>query len=209
MHKHNADVIDEGFFGQFFFMEKAWTFDYMKKEVILHAALNLSEADIHTQKVGFKKDLLGNPRFGHPSFFMKVGEDEIPMLFDTGATFNLSEGAQDSLKTKSSIGGSFIAQSVFQEWQETHPEWRVIVGGDVINENGNEYAFDMIEVPLVELGGIPVGPVWFSMRPDAAWSKGMIRTMDKVVKGALGGSALKYLSVSIDYKNELLAFKQP
>ena len=69
-------------------------------------------------------------------------------------------------------------------WTKENPEWKIIKGGDVIIENGKEYGFDMIEVPKITLGTIEVGPVWFSVRPDSAWSKGMIRTMDKVVKGA-------------------------
>ena len=208
VRKHAEDELNEGFFGQFLFMDKIWTFDYQRKEVTLHASVDLNESDKHTQRIGFKKDMMGNPKFGHPSFTMKVEGKDLPMLFDTGASFNLSDTARDSLNSKSTIGGSFIAESIFREWKDEHPEWRIIEGGDVIKEGDNTYAFDMIEVPVVELGGIEVGPTWFSMRPDAAWSKGMIRTMDKVVKGALGGSALKYLSVTIDYKNELLSFNK-
>ena len=67
----------------------------------------------------------------------------------------------------------------------------------------------MIEVPKLLLGSIEVALQYgFLSRPDEAWSKGMIRSMDKVVKGAVGGSAFKYISVTIDYKNELLSFKK-
>lgn len=66
----------------------------------------------------------------------------------------------------------------------------------------------MIEVPEVQVGNLKVGPVWFSKRPDEAWSKGMIGSMDKVVKGAVGGSLLQYFSVTIDYPAELIQFKK-
>ncbi len=198
----------DGFFGQFFFMGKAWTFDYLNKKVILHKELDLDIKSKNTQKVGFKKDRNNNPLFGHPSITIYVNGDEIPMLFDTGATFNLSKNAQLTLNSKETIGGSFIAQSVYEKWKKENPSWRVIENGDVISEADKQYSFDMIEVPLIKLGQYEVGPVWFSVRSDEAWSKYMIKTMDKVVKGAIGGSGLKYLVVSIDYKNELIEFRE-
>lgn len=198
----------EGFFGQYFFLDKAWTFDYHQQKIILHDQLDLSLDDPNTQKIGLKKNMAGKPQFGHPSFYFEVEGERIPALFDTGATFSLSdEASKNEFDGKSHMGGSFIARSIFDQWVADHPEWKVIEKGDVIKENDQEYTFDMIEVPKVSLGGIEVGPVWFSKRPDEAWSKGMIRSMDKVVKGAVGGSAFKYLVVSIDYKNELLSFK--
>lgn len=66
---------------------------------------------------------------------------------------------------------------------------------------------DVIEVPVVKIGGFEVGPVLFAKRPDNEWSEGMIATMDKVVKGAIGGSAFKYMKVNIDYNSELVKFE--
>jgi len=208
MAKHSFPQNEEGFFGQYFFMKEIWTFDYLTQKVILHKESPIKSINANVLEIGFKKDEKGKTLYGHSSFEIVVNGEKIPMLFDTGATFSLSEAAQNKFKNKKRIGGSFIAKSVFERWKAAHPDWEIIEGADIIKEGGEEYTFDMIQVPVVKLGTYEVGPVWFSMRPDEAWSKGMIRSMDKVVKGALGGSALKYLIVTIDYKNELLEFKK-
>ena len=57
----------------------------------------------------------------------------------------------------------------------------------------------MIEVPLVKIAPVTVGPVWFSARPDATFHDFMSQMMDKKIEGALGGSALRYLDIVIDY----------
>ena len=77
-------------------------------------------------------------------------------------------------------------------------------------QKGKEFYIPMLQVPSITLGNVEVGPVWFSRRPDQAWSSekyGMIRTMDKVVKGALGGSALRYTKVTIDYPKRLIQYE--
>jgi hypothetical protein len=66
----------------------------------------------------------------------------------------------------------------------------------------------MIQVPQVTIGTTTAGPVWFAKRPDEAWSKGMIGSMDKVVKGAAGGSLFQYYVITIDYNNELVRFEK-
>jgi len=128
------------------------------------------------------------------------------VLFDTGATILLSESARIELNREEEIGGSFIARSVYNKWRQRHPNWKIIAKGNILPDGGQIYHLDLIQVPLVKLGNYEVGPVWFAVRPDEAWSKNMIRSMDKVVKGAIGGSALKYISVKIDYPNELIEF---
>lgn len=47
-----------------------------------------------------------------------------------------------------------------------------------------------------------------SKRPDRNWPEGMIHSMDKVVKGAVGGSALQYFKVVVDYNSELIKFEK-
>jgi hypothetical protein len=60
---------------------------------------------------------------------------------------------------------------------------------------------------LINIKEIEVGPVLFSNQPDENWSRNMIHSMDKVVKGAIGDSGLKYLKVSIDYNSEMIKFE--
>lgn len=195
---------DQGFFGQFFFINHCWTFDYLNQEVYVEYDCNIDLNDPDAQKIGFKKKENGDKMYGHPSMVVSIQGEEIPMLFDTGATFHLSKSAQERLNRKEEIGGSFIAQSLYDKWRISNPNWNIIEGGDVIPEGGKVFPLDMIEVPEVKIGNHIVGPVWFSVRPDRAWSEWMIKSMDRVVKGALGGSALKYVSVTIDYPKESL-----
>lgn len=191
------------FLAQDFFMNRSWTLDYPQQEIWLNTPLLASEvSQDNVQKLGFKKNARGDKLFGHPSLTLEVDGEKIDVLFDTGATICLTEEGQRQLKTdKKTLGGSFIAASVFQRWREKHPEWKYCEGADVYG--------DLIEVPRLKIGGHEVGPAWFAERRDESWSKGMIGSMDKVVQGAVGGSAMKYLKVTIDYNSELIAFERP
>jgi len=190
------------FFGQNFFMEKSWTIDYIHRQVWVNTPITVSDQDkSNVQKVGFKKNADKVNVYGHPSMTIEVDSEKIDVLFDTGATIVLSEkGKKDLNTTEKSIGGSFIATSIFDKWRKDHPDWKYYEKAD--------HNADIIEVPKVKIGGNEVGPVLFAKRPDENWSKGMIQTMDKVVKGAIGGSGLKYLKVTIDYNSELIKFEK-
>lgn len=192
-------VPQDAFLGQFFFLDKAWTIDYLKKEVWVNTSIKKNSKSADIQQLGFKKDKEGKKLYGHPSMKIIVDGDTLDVLLDTGATFILSTNGKSKLNvTDNAIGGSFIAKSVFEKWHQNHPEWKIIEKGD-----GKS---DIIEVPKIKIGKNQIGPVLFSVRPDEAWSKQMISTMDKVVKGAIGGSAFKYLKIKIDYNNELAEF---
>jgi hypothetical protein len=67
----------------------------------------------------------------------------------------------------------------------------------------------MIEVPAVAVGGLTVGPVWFAERPDKNFDSFMSGFMSAHVEGALGGSALHYLRVSVDYAAGVAVFEKP
>ena len=57
----------------------------------------------------------------------------------------------------------------------------------------------MIEVPEVSIAGFRVGPVWFTERPDPNFHQYMSQWMDRRVDGALGGNALRFFRVTVDY----------
>ena len=189
------------FLGQFFFINKSWTFDYKSGKLFVNTPISTNATDENTQPIGFKKDRQGNKIFGHPSMKIVVDGETIDVLFDTGATLLPGENSKSDFGNKTATGGSFIAKSIFDIWHKQHPDWRVI-------EKGEATGADIIEVPQVKVGNLTAGPVWFAKRPDEAWSKGMIGSMDKVVKGAIGGSFLQYFKVSIDYNSELIKFEQ-
>jgi hypothetical protein len=190
------------FLGQDFFVNRSWTFDYLNQRVWLNTPLDLAQKDAAgVLPIGFKKNEDGNKTHGHPSMSIQVDGEVIDVLFDTGATMILTaEGKQQLQTDKKSLGGSFIASSVMEYWRSKYPEWKFYPKADQLG--------DIIEVPLVKIAGYEAGPVLFASRPDRNWSKDMIASMDKVVKGALGGSAMQYFKVTIDYNSELVKFER-
>ena len=200
--RREGQIPEDAFLGQFFFLGKSWTFDYPRRQVWVHTPLTRNAQTTVMEQVGFRKSASGEKIFGHPSMKMIVEGDTLDVLFDSGAMFTLSANAQSALhRSEQTIGGSFIARSVFDKWHAQHPDWTITPQADA--------GADIIEVPRVVIGNnVTVGPVLFSVRPDEVWSRGMVRSMDKVVKGALGGSAFKYLKVTIDYNSELVAFSK-
>ena len=190
------------FLGQNFFMGRAWTFDYIHQQIWVNTPLAASDIGMPgVQKIGFKKNESQQNIFGHPSMVIEVDGEEIDVLFDTGASMLLSGNGKKEMHTDDkTIGASFIAASIFNKWRKEHPDWKYYKEADLKS--------DVIEVPVIKIGGIEVGPVLFSKRADEEWSEGMIRSMDKIVKGAIGGSAFKYLKVTIDYNSELIKFEQ-
>jgi hypothetical protein len=193
----------DAFLGQNFFMGKAWTIDYINKQVWVNTPLYKTELESpNVQKIGLRKNSHGEAIYGHASMSIEIDGEIIDVLFDTGASLVLSESGKKDLQTDAiSIGGSFIASSIFDKWRKSHPEWKYYPKAD--------NSSDVIKVPIVKIGSFEVGPVLFSKRPDTNWSKGMIRSMDKVVKGAIGGSALQYFKVMIDYNSELIKLEKP
>jgi hypothetical protein len=183
-------------------MGKAWTMDYLNQRVCVNTPLFKSEVgQANVQKIGFKKNKEGATIFAHPSMLIEIDGEIIDVLFDTGATMILSEEGKKHFHTQNkTIGGSFIAAYIFDTWRKKHTDWKYFEKGDMNN--------DVIEVPTIKIGLIEVGPVLFAKRPDKNWSEGMIHTMDKLVKGAIGGSVLKYLKVTIDYNSELIKFEK-
>lgn len=190
----------KAFLGQDFFMNKSWTFDYVNKKVYVNTPIKKSELNrLNTQKIGLKKNKHGINRFGHARFKIEVEGETIDVLFDTGATSILSEDGKHLLKCdKTSIGISFIAESIFNKWRNKHPGWKYYPNADLSE--------DIIEVPCIKICDYVIGPVLFSKRPDENWSEGMNSTMDSIVKGAIGGNVLKPFKVTIDYNSELILF---
>ena len=192
----------DAFLGQQFFMDHAWTIDYPNRQIMVNTPLHDSLLNNpNVQKLGFRKNANQEKLNGHPRMTVEIDGDTIDVLFDTGATLVLSEEGKKLLSTeKKTLGGSFIAISLFNKWRSRHPDWKYYPKADL--------AGDVIEVPLVKVSGYEVGPVLFAARRDEVWSKGMIQSMDKVVKGAIGGTVLKYFKVTIDYNSDLIRFEK-
>jgi hypothetical protein len=194
-----------GMLGQTWFAGRVWTFDYLKKQLLLRASGDLPKHSVeHRVKLGFPTNKAGKRAANYPRIGVIIDGEPIDLLFDTGASTELSASALSALKDNRPAvrGTSFIVASVFEKWRKKHSDWRVI---EKSNLSGSEA---MIEVPRITVAGFTVGTVWFTRKPDPNFHVYMSQFMDKRIEGALGGSALKYFRVSVDYPNAVAVFER-
>lgn len=197
-----------GFLGRMWFADRVWVFDYPRQSLTLLGDAARAVASPHLVPLGFQRDSAGRRTRHFPRIRVAVDGDSLDLLFDTGATVSLTDSARVTLVAwgfdgPAERGTSFIAQSVFERWRAAHPDWRVIEGADRAFER--EWA--MIEVPLLAIAGYQVGPVWFTMRSTRSF-QGMSTAMDAPIEGALGGSALKYFRITVDYPSATAMFER-
>jgi hypothetical protein len=195
------------FLGHNWFGGRVWTFDYPAKTLWSRAAGDVPPHDkAHEAALTFKMD--GDKRANQfPRIEAIVDGERIPFLLDTGAMVTLTKSARAILHDEGPAlrGGSFITARTFDKWHHKHPAWRVLETADDVGKA----QLSMIEVPEVTVGGYTVGPVWFAQRPDGNFDQFMSGMMAAHVEGALGGSALHYLRVTVDYPRAIAVFEQP
>jgi hypothetical protein len=196
----------DGMLGQQWFAGRVWTFDYPGKSLLWRASNDLPAHD-KTQEVqlAFKQNGSGKRANNFARIPIEVDGETIDFLLDTGATNVLPE---EVLKQIGDGGGaeratSFLVKSVYDKWHTKHPEWKVLENIKTLTGNA------MIEVPSVTVGGYTVGPVWFTVQPDVGFQSVMGSLMDKRVSGALGGSALRYFRLTVDWPNAIAVFERP
>ncbi|HTG35316.1 MAG TPA: hypothetical protein VLB76_20545 [Thermoanaerobaculia bacterium] len=197
----------DGMLGQGWFAGRVWTWDYPGRRLLWLPDGGLPAVDAgHRVSLGFKADKDGQRLLNFPRIAATIDGDTLDLLFDTGATVTLSPEALAKLGDKgpASRGTSFVAAVHFDAWRQKHPTWRVIENAD-LGVKGEP----MIEVPAVTVAGYTVGPVWFTRRPDPNFHQGMSQYMDRQVEGALGGSALRFFRVTVDYPNAVAVFERP
>ena len=191
--------------GQAWFADRVWTFDYPRRQLLLRADGDLPSADAaHQVSLGFKINAAGKHGANYPRITVQIAGAPVDLLFDTGASTQLSAAALAVVKDDRPAirAASFIAESIFAQWHTGHPDWRTVERG----EAGTGLA--MIEVPAVLVAGYTVGPVWFTARPDAAIHDTMSGNTDKRVDGALGGNALHDFRVTLDYPRAIAVFER-
>lgn len=158
----------------------------------------------HRVALGFKEDENGQRVLNFPRIQVVIDGETLDLLFDTGATTFLTDTAVTALRDGGAAerATSFITTSTFEKWRKRHPNWRVIEQAEITTGEA------MIEVPSVTVAGYTVGPVWFTRRPDKNFHEFMSKFMDKRVEGALGGNALRYFRVTVDYPNAVAIFER-
>ncbi len=196
----------DGFLGRTWFADRVWIFDYPAGTLSLAPNRPRPAAPgAHAVPLGFQTDSASGARTTHfPRIRVEIDGDSLDLLFDTGASVVLTDSARARFPGPAVRGTSFITDSVFERWRARHPDWTVIPNAD-----RTIAGMPMIEVPLVSIGGHRVGPVWFTVRPERNFRVGMSRWMDRRIDGAIGGSALRYLRVTVDYPNAVAEFERP
>ena len=196
----------DGFLGGRWFADGVWDFDYPAG--ILHRQDGFEPAPgMHGVDLGFQVRDDGQRTTHFPSMPVTIAGEQLHMLLDTGATATLGEDAAAAfgLPAGTPVGTSFIEREVFERWVAAHPGWRVLARGDALRGQ----SFRMIEVPDVVIGGLAVGPVWFTERPPGAFRKYMASMMDRPTWGALGGSAFRHVRMVVDYPAAKAWFAAP
>lgn len=190
--------------GGAWFADRIWTFDYPRRRLTAEAASWAPPPGAVVLPLGFQtQDGVRTTHF--PRIEVRIDGEPIALLLDTGATTVLTPDAM------AAVGGdgpamratSMISDTVFRRWRAAHPEWRVIEGA----QTGTGSA--MIQAPVVEIGSLSVGPVWFTHRSDRAFHDYMSSMMDAPIEGALGGNAMGELVMTIDYPGARAAFARP
>jgi predicted alpha/beta superfamily hydrolase len=191
-----------GQLGYDWFDGRVWTFDYGQHRLLLRESMPPGPGESeHDVPLDFRTDSAGKV-FGAPRVEVQVDDDSLLMLFDTGATVWLTEAARSMLHDDQPVerAWSLVRAATFKKWRAAHPDWRVIEHANQINDA------DMIEVPRIRVAGFDVGPVWFGTIPDrpASAPPAPRRTH---IDGTIGGSALKYFSITVDYPGRTARFK--
>lgn len=197
----------DGLLGQNWFKDRVWTFDYAEHQLLLRADGDLPKHEpAHRAYLGFKSTPQGRRAHDFARVEVLVEGETIDLVLDTGASVKLSNAALSTIDEAGAKGpatraASYIATTLFTRWREAHPDWRVI-------ERADQSAADeaMLEVPWIEVAGYKVGPVWFTRRPDKLFHEEMSQWTDRRVDGALGGSALKYFRLTVDYPRAMAVF---
>ncbi|MBB5208657.1 hypothetical protein [Chiayiivirga flava] len=201
-----AAHLANGMLGAPWFGGRCWEFDYVAGTLRLLPDGALPRVDAaHRINLGFLKNDAGQHASHFPRITVRVGEEELDLLFDTGASTRVEPAALGVIADgqPAERATSFLIDSIAQRWRKAHPDWRYVEAA----ETGTGLA--MLEVPQMVFAGHTVGPVWFTLRPDANFRTWMAQWMDKPLDGALGGNALAGLRVTVDYASETATFERP
>ena len=196
----------DGILGQQWFAGRVWTFDYPNKILLWRSPDDLPPHDkSHEVKLGFKTSPSGRRQNNFARITIEIDGETIDFVLDTGATNVLSEDVLKQIGDgrPAERAASFVVRSVFDRWHRQHPDWRTLENVKTLTGSA------MIEVPSITIGGFTVGPVWFTVQSDVGFQSVMASLMDKPIQGALGGSALHYLRMTVDWPGALAVFERP
>lgn len=195
----------DGILGPDWFGGRVWTLDYPGGRLLRDTTGAPALPPECWVALGFQVDSSGARTTNFPRISAVIDGDTLDFLVDAGAMTTPTDRAAGVLGVRAgrTIAASFIVHSLFDRWRTRHPDWPVIADAD------RRYHDRMIRVPDVTVGGMRLGPVWFSERPDASFHSFMSQWMDRRIDGALGGSAWHNVVLVLDYPGGRAAMLQP
>ena len=191
-----------GQLGQPWFAGRIWTFDYPGKRLLLHAQAPARRARDREIRFEYLTDTAGKPISSTPRLGVEIEGDSLLLIFDTGATVWLTDSAMTVMRDgrPAERSWSLVRNATYRSWRAKHPEWRVIERANQVNGG------DMIEVPSMRIAGFDVGPVWFGTIPDRP-ANARPAPLRIRIDGTLGGDALRFFSVTVDYPAQAMVFR--
>lgn len=202
MEHYPAIAGEDGILGAGYLPYFTWTFDYPAKSLWHEDAGWKPTAQMRKVALGFPKNATGAKSTGFPRVTLTIAGQPLDFLLDTGATAKPTNAGLEAnhIDTVRGIGvTSYITTSVLERWHREHPQWKLVENGDDLLG----LKVRLIEVPDVEIAGWPVGPIWFTERPDRAFGlQGMSQWMDGEVVGAAGANLWQHFVMTLDYPHD-------
>ena len=194
----------DGFLGSAWFAGGIWTWDYPRQRLTREDDRWTPPRTATIVPVHFKPGGAGGQAPAFPRIVVMLAGEPVSVLLDTGAETLLTPAAVGRVGGGPALRAtSMIVSSRFEAWHVAHPDWPIVDGAQM------KTGARMIRVPDVAIAGFPVGPVWFTERPDAAFHGMMSSAMDAQVEGAIGGNAFRTLRMTVDYRGARAAFERP
>lgn len=191
---------DDGQLGATYLGSRVWTFDYPARQLRAEGGDWHADPAAHRAPLGFQTDAHGKVVQHFPRIVVRIDGKPLDMLLDTGATAHPTPAGKAATGTETVNGfgvTSYITTSMLERWHKAHPEWTIVEDGDDLM--APRFKARLIEVPVVEIAGWSVGPVWFTERPDRAFHGMMASLMDASPEGAIGANVLARFRLTIDY----------
>lgn len=192
----------DGFLGGIFFVKgSVWEFDYLRETIGVVQEINWPERETNKLPMFIKQNEKGEVTGIHSALNVMIEDDTLKVLFDTGATFLLTEKGREVLDPKGlqSYSGSYLSAKMIEDLHANHPDWEFIEEGSGYGGGAN-----MIKVPKVRIGNYFAENVWFAARPKTNF----VKIDDDHLDGALGGNAFKDFIIIADYTNTTFEFEK-
>lgn len=195
-----------GILGQNWFAGGRWRIDYPgQKMAYLDPSFELSGREGVHARLHFRRDGQGRPTHHYPRIEVQIAGQTHSMVLQIGGYISLTQSGARELGARghSWWPAGFISESLFDQWRNAHPQWLVIDQADAT------YGSALIEVPRIRIEDRSMGPAWFAVRDDEAYTEWMSQFTDRTVVGALGPNVFSPYILTMDYPSGELLIQTP